>query len=178
MAKQVGTKIKEARTAAGLSQAALAEKAGCVTASDISKAERDLKELTPEQLDAVAQVLGVTPESLTDAPPVLSDAEKELLKLYNSADPDTQSAAAAVLKGETAQSSNPMAGMMSMLGGMMGGGEGGENPMAGMMSMLGGGDAGGEGQNPMAGMMSMLGGMMGGGEKKETPEEDQKEEDK
>ena len=188
MAKQDGAKIKEARVAAGLSQKALAEKAGCVTATDISKAERDLKELTPEQLEAVAQALGVTPESLTDAPPVLSDEELELLKLYKSADPDTQNAAAAVLKGEKAQDSNPMAAMMSMFGGMMGGGdaggEGGENPMAGMMSMfsgmMGGGNAeGGEnagGDNPMAGMMSMFGGMMGGGEKKEAPEEDKKEE--
>ena len=202
MAKQDGAKIKEARAAAGLSQKALAEKAGCVTATDISKAERDLKELTPEQLEAVAQALGVTPESLTDAPPVLSDEELELLKLYKSADPDTQNAAAAVLKGEKAQDSNPMAAMMSMFGGMMGGGdaggeggenpmaammgggEGGENPMAGMMSMfsgmMGGGNAeGGEnagGDNPMAGMMSMFGGMMGGGEKKEAPEEDKKEE--
>ena len=83
MAKQDGAKIKEARAAAGLSQKVLAEKAGCVTATDISKAERDLKELTPEQLEAVAQALGVTPESLTDAPPVLSDAEVELLKLYD-----------------------------------------------------------------------------------------------
>ena len=41
MAKQDGAKIKEARAAAGLSQKALAEKAGCVTATDISKAERD-----------------------------------------------------------------------------------------------------------------------------------------
>ena len=206
MAKQDGAKIKEARAAAGLSQKALAEKAGCVTATDISKAERDLKELTPEQLEAVAQALGVTPESLTDAPQVLSDEELELLKLYKSADPDTQNAAAALLKGEKAQDSNPMAAMMSMFGGMMGGGdaggeggenpmaammgggdaggEGGENPMAGMMSMfsgmMGGGNAeGGEnagGDNPMAGMMSMFGGMMGGGEKKEAPEEDKKEE--
>ena len=159
MAKQDGAKIKEARTAAGLSQKALAEKAGCVTATDISKAERDLKELTPEQLEAVAQALGVTPESLTDAPPVLSDAEAELLKIYKSADPDTQNAAAAVLKGEAAQDSNPMAAMMNMFSGMMGGGAGGEG-----------------GENPMAGMMSMFGGMMGGGEKKEAAEEDKKEE--
>ncbi len=184
MAKQEGAKIKEARAAAGLSQKALAEKAGCVTATDISKAERDLKELTPEQLEAVAQVLQVTPESLTEAPPVLSDAEKELLKLYKSADADTQNAAAAVLKGEAAQGSNPMAAMMGMLGGMMGGGEGGENPMA---AMMGGGEGG---ENPMAAMMEMFGGMMGGGEggenpmaammgggeKEEAPEEDKKEE--
>ena len=162
MAKQDGAKIKEARAAAGLSQKELAEKAGCVTATDISKAERDLKELTPEQLEAVAQALGVTQESLTDAPPVLSDAEIELLNLYKSADPDTQNAAAAVLKGETAQDANPMAAMMGMFSGMIGGGnaEGGEG-----------------GENPMAGMMSMFGGMMGGGEKKEAAEEDKKEEE-
>ena len=114
--------------------------------------------MTPEQLEAVAQALGVTPESLTDAPPVLSDEEAELLKLYKSADADTQNAAA-VLKGEKAKGSNPMEAMMSMFSGMMGGGEGGVG-----------------GENPMAGMMSMLGGMMGGGEKKEAAEEDKKEE--
>ncbi len=154
MAKQIGSLIKEARMNAGLTQKALAEKAGCVTAADISKAERDIKELTPEQLGEVANVLGVTPESLTDAPPALTDDEKEWLKLYKSADADTQNAAAAVLKGETAQNPDPMAGLMGMLGGMMGGG-----------------DAGGENAgNSMAGLMEMLGGMMGGGQKKEASE--------
>lgn len=86
MAKQVRSLIKEDRTNAGLSQKALAEKAGCVTASNISKAERDLKELTPEQLEAAADVHGVTPASLTDTEPVLTDADKGLLKLFKSAD--------------------------------------------------------------------------------------------
>ena len=116
MAIQVRSLIKEDRTNAGLSQKALAEKAGCVTASNISKAERDLKELTPEQLEAVADVHGVTPASLTDTEPVLTDADKELLKLFKSADADTQNAAVAVLKGEAAQNQNPMAAMMSMFG--------------------------------------------------------------
>jgi hypothetical protein len=97
-------------------------------ATDISKAERDLKELTPEQLAAVALALGVAVESLTDAPPVLSEEELEWLKLFKEADPDTQNAAAAVLKGEAALNSNPMAAMMEMFGGMMGGGDKKEAP--------------------------------------------------
>ena len=48
-----GIRLKEARTAAGLSQAALAEAAG-VSAAAISKAERGIKELTAEQLEAGA----------------------------------------------------------------------------------------------------------------------------
>ena len=66
--KNVGTLIKEARTAAGLSQTALAEKVDGVSASDIGKAERGEKELTQAQLKAVAKALGVTQKSLLEAP--------------------------------------------------------------------------------------------------------------
>ena len=120
--------------------------------------ERGLRELTDEQLEAIAKV--------TESESLLSEVkveepiidEKDLLELFNAADPDIQKAAVSVLKGEAQQAQNPMAAMMSMFGGMAGGegGEGGENPMAAMM-------AGGEGgENPMAAMMSMFGGMMGG----------------
>ena len=121
MAKQDGSKIREARTAAGLSQVALAEAAGNVTASNISKAERGIKELSPEQLEAVAEVIGVPVESL-----LIADTE--------SLSPETE------MPADSTKNANPMAAMMSMFGGMMGGenAEGGENPMAAMMKMFGG----------------------------------------
>ena len=44
MSKKLGNLIKEARTAKGLSQAALAEKVDGISASDVSKIERGEKE--------------------------------------------------------------------------------------------------------------------------------------
>lgn len=67
MAKKIGTLIKEARTQAGLTQEELAKKVKGVTAADIGKAERGEKELTQEQLKAVAKATGVTQKSLLDA---------------------------------------------------------------------------------------------------------------
>ena len=121
-AKKVGDLIKEARTAAGLTQAALAKAAG-VTASDISKAERGEKELTQAALKAIAKATGVTQASLLNAPKgasgaktgsskpaakpaakaddyKLTAAEKKLVDLYRAADSDTKKAAVSVLKGE------------------------------------------------------------------------------
>ena len=67
MAKKIGTLIKEARTGAGLTQEALAKKVNGVTASDISKAERNEKELTQTQLKQIAKACGVTQSSLLNA---------------------------------------------------------------------------------------------------------------
>ena len=67
MAKSLGTLIKEARTAAGLSQAKLAEQITGLTASDTSKTERDEKEPTKEQIRQIAKALGVTQASLLSA---------------------------------------------------------------------------------------------------------------
>ena len=67
MANKVGTLIKEARTAAGLTQEQLAKKMKTLTASDISKAERGQKELTTAQLREIAKITGVTQKSLLDA---------------------------------------------------------------------------------------------------------------
>lgn len=66
-AKKVGTLIKEARTNAGMTQEQLARKVAGATASDIGKAERGEKELTQEQLKAIAKATGVTQKSLLDA---------------------------------------------------------------------------------------------------------------
>lgn len=64
MAKKIGTLIKEARTGAGLTQEALAKKVTGLTASDISKAERNEKDLTQTQLKQIAKACGVTQSSL------------------------------------------------------------------------------------------------------------------
>ncbi len=66
--KKVGELIKEARTKAGLTQTALAEKVTGASATDIGKAERGEKDLTNEQLKDVARATGVTQKSLLEAP--------------------------------------------------------------------------------------------------------------
>ena len=71
-AKKVGVLIKEARTAAGLSQESLARKIDGVSATDIGKVERGEKDLTQTQLKAIAKVLGVTQKSLLEAPKNIS----------------------------------------------------------------------------------------------------------
>jgi DNA-binding XRE family transcriptional regulator len=73
-AKKVGVLIKEARTAAGLSQESLARKIDGVSATDIGKVERGEKDLTQTQLKAIAKVLGVTQKSLLEAPKNVSAA--------------------------------------------------------------------------------------------------------
>ena len=57
MSKEVGARIRETRQKAGLSQAALAAKTEGISASVLSKAERGEKELSPEQLQALAAAL-------------------------------------------------------------------------------------------------------------------------
>ena len=68
MATKVGKLIKEARTAADLTQAELAKKVGGgMSANDVSLAERGEKELTQAQLKKIAKVCGVTQASLLNA---------------------------------------------------------------------------------------------------------------
>ena len=67
MAKKVGELIKEARTAAKLTQEQLAEQVTGVTAADIGKAERGEKELTQAALKQIAKATGVTQASLLNA---------------------------------------------------------------------------------------------------------------
>lgn len=67
MSKKLGNLIKEARTAKGLTQAALAEKVVGITASDVSKIERGEKEPEQEVIKSIAKVLGVTQKSLLEA---------------------------------------------------------------------------------------------------------------
>ena len=120
-AKNRGQLIKEARTEAGLTQEQLAKKVKGLTASDISKAERNEMALTNDQVKAIAKATGVTQKSLLDAPvpkkassgkasgkkPASSSsgttmkvtaAEKKLLQMYRDADEDSKKAALAILK--------------------------------------------------------------------------------
>ena len=124
--KKVGELIKEGRTAAGLTQTALANKIKGLTASDVSKAERGEKELTKEQLKSIAKIIGVTQKSLLDAPSgvtaktssttaakkktskataastssvKLTATEKKLVEAYRAADTKTRKNAMSVLKG-------------------------------------------------------------------------------
>ena len=139
MAKKVGTLIKEARTAAGLTQAELAKKVTGITAQDISKAERGEKELTTEQLKAIAKATGVTQKSLLEAASgtssgsssgssiKLSAAEKKLVTLYRKADDDTKEEVMKLLEkkeepslGETLLQSLTGGGDNNLLGGLLG----------------------------------------------------------
>ncbi len=73
--KKVGVLVKEARTAADLTQEKLAKKAGeGLTANDISKCEQLKADLTSAQLKSIAKVCGVTQTSLVNAPKNLSAA--------------------------------------------------------------------------------------------------------
>ena len=134
-AKKLGTLIKEARTNAGLTQEQLARKISGLSASDLSKAERGEKELTTEQLKAIAKATGVTQKSLLDAAKSksgsspsssaaktssgvrLTAAEKKLLELYRKADADTKAAAIKLLGGETEEDSSLGATLLNSLTG-------------------------------------------------------------
>ena len=122
-AKKVGALIKEARTAAGLTQEQLARKVKNCSASDVSKAERGEKELTTDQLKQIAKATGVTQKSLLDAAKGTSSSaaspkpaagaltvsmkvtatEKKLVEAYRRADSQAKKDAMKVLKGEGAE---------------------------------------------------------------------------
>ena len=123
MAKKVGTLIKEARTGAGLTQEQLAKKIKGLSASDIGKAERGEKDLTQEQLKAIAKATGVTQKSLLEAAKgktsssssssskkkssssgtsvKLTADEKKLVTLYRKASDAQKQAALDALQGES-----------------------------------------------------------------------------
>ena len=125
-AKKVGKLIKEARTNAGLTQEQLARKVKGASASDISKAERGEKELTQEQLKAIAKATGVTQKSLLEAAKGKTSSssssssssstaakssmrvtatEKRLVEYYRKADSETKKSALNLLKNGTAATS-------------------------------------------------------------------------
>ena len=66
--KKVGTLVKEARTAADLTQEQLARKVTGANADDVSELERGKVDFTQAQLKQIAKACGVTQKSLLDAP--------------------------------------------------------------------------------------------------------------
>ena len=74
--KTVGELIREARTKAGLSQEKLAAMIDGLSASELSKAERNEKDLTQAELKAIAKICGVTQKSLLEAAGYASTAKK------------------------------------------------------------------------------------------------------
>lgn len=111
MGKKTGKLIKDARTAAKMTQAQLG-KAVNLAASEISKAERGELELTQAALKAIAKVTGVTQASLINAekvlkgkqpainPSLLTAQEKKLIRQFRSATDDQKSDVIRILNGE------------------------------------------------------------------------------
>ena len=111
--KKLGNLIKEARTNAGLTQEQLARKISGLSATDISEAERGLKDLTQEQLKKIAKATGVTQASLLNAAKGSSSSkstaakssmqvtatERKLVEAYRKASASEKKAAMNALKG-------------------------------------------------------------------------------
>ena len=116
--KKLGNLIKEARTNAGLTQEQLARKISGLSATDISEAERGLKDLTQEQLKRIAKATGVTQTSLLEAAKgtkkstsssssssnktsmKVTATEKRLVEYYRKATADDRKQAMKILKGD------------------------------------------------------------------------------
>ena len=117
--KKLGTLIKEARTGAGLTQEQLARKISGLSATDISEAERGLKDLTQEQLKKIAKATGVTQTSLLEVAKgstkkstssssssssktsmKVTATEKRLVEYYRKATADDRKQAMKILKGD------------------------------------------------------------------------------
>lgn len=122
MAEQIGAQIKEARLAAGMTQKEVAEEVG-LSAKAISEAERGLRELTDEQLEAIAKatkaesLMGEAKETSADDTAELVIDEKEILDLIKAAPPAAKGAVLSVLKGED----DPVSAVTGVLGGILGG---------------------------------------------------------
>lgn len=112
MGKKTGELIRQARTAAKMTQQQLAKSVD-LTPAQIGKAERGELELTQAALKAIAKATGVTQASLLNAEKgakkpaasssgalKLSAAEQKLVKLYRSATEEQRSDALRILNGE------------------------------------------------------------------------------
>ena len=97
--KKVGELIKEARAKKGLSQEKLAGMIDGLSASELSKAERGEKDLTAEELKAIAKICGVTQKSLLEAAGLTTAA-----KTSSSAAKKPASSSSAAKKPSTAAS--------------------------------------------------------------------------
>ena len=132
MAKKIGELIKEARTAAKLTQAQLAEQVTGLAAADISKAERGEKELTQAQLKQIAKATGVTQASLLEADAgkngtaakkpssaaakssmQVTATEKKLVELYRKADADKKKEVMKLLKGTSDEANEVLTSLLS-----------------------------------------------------------------
>ena len=103
-AKKVGVLIKEARTAAGLSQESLARKIDGVSATDIGKVERGEKDLTQAQLKEIAKALGITQKSLLEAPKNISATAAKKTTSTSAAAKKTSSTSTAAKKTSSTSS--------------------------------------------------------------------------
>ena len=154
-AKKVGTLVKEARTRAGFTQEQLAKKIPGLTAADISRAERGERELTQDQLKAIAKLTGVTQKSLLDAAKGVSKPasgktsgktasaqltadEKKLIALYRKADDKTKTAAADLLSKGVEQTGTQLLDLLgsaansaSLSGSLLGGSNNNNNGSTG-----------------------------------------------
>jgi transcriptional regulator with XRE-family HTH domain len=125
--KKVGTLIKEARTAAGMTQEQLARKIAGLSATDISEAERGKKDLTQDQLKKIAKATGVTQASLLNAAKgssakktssaskssmQVTATEKKLVQLYREADADTKKKVMNLLKGNSSLAGDLLEGLL------------------------------------------------------------------
>ncbi len=147
--KKVGTLIKEARTAADMTQEQLARKISGLSASDISQAERGQKDLTQTQLKQIAKATGVTQASLLNAAKGTAEkktssakktttakkttsssaaktasmkvtaTEKKLLELYRAADADTKKDVLKILKGEETASDSILEDILGVVQDML-----------------------------------------------------------
>ena len=103
-AQKVGALVKEARTAAGLTQEKLAKAAGeGLTASDIGKCERGTADLTVSQLKKIAVACGVTQTSLVNAPKNLSASAAKKATASKTAAAKTTAAKATAAKKPAAK---------------------------------------------------------------------------
>jgi ribosome-binding protein aMBF1 (putative translation factor) len=131
--KKVGTLIKEARTAAGMTQEQLARKIAGLSATDISEAERGKKDLTQDQLKKIAKATGITQASLLNAAKgsttakktstaakssmQVTAAERKLVELYRAASTEDKKQALKVLKGEDSLTGDIMESLLGSLDG-------------------------------------------------------------
>ena len=140
MSEQIGASIKEARLAAGMTQKELAEAVDGLSASTISKAERGLKELTDEQIAAIAEATGAesllgevkeapaeevvaAEEEIIAEEPVAAADDNEIMELLGVAGPVVKGAVLSALKGDKGND-DPLAAVTAMLGSVIGGGKG------------------------------------------------------
>lgn len=105
-AKKVGELVKEARTAADLTQEKLAKAVGGnLTAADISKCERGEADLPAATLKKIAVACGVTQASLVNAPKNLSTAAAKKAAAAKSGTAKASAAKKSTAKTGTAKTS-------------------------------------------------------------------------